>query len=164
MSRFTGWMPGGLCNAKSTVALLLGIRDDCANKAGNQPLLQRLDQFNFYSTLADTPGPALVLFTAGACGACRHWKQLLQGFSRSDGIPGFEVDAGLDQALAQEFELFHLPALFLFVDGEFHRPLQCAANLTGLRTGAGRRCRIAGRGGAMSQGRCSLGYLPGWVL
>lgn len=133
MSRFTGEMPGGLDTAKSTVALLLGIRDDCANKAGNQPLLQRLDQFNFYPTLANTPGVALVLFTAAACGACRHWKQLLQGFFRSDDIPVFEVDTGLDQALAQEFELFHLPALFLFVDGDYHRPLHCAANLAELR-------------------------------
>ena len=97
-------------------------------------MLQRLDQFNFYVRLAETPGPALVLFTALACGACRHWKQLLEGFSRAEGIPVFEVDAGLDQALTREFELFHLPALFLFVDGEYHRPVECEANLTALRT------------------------------
>ena len=97
-------------------------------------MLQRLDQFTFHAQLAETPGPALVLFTAAACGACRHWKQLLEVFSRAEGIPVYEVDAGLDQALAREFELFHLPALFLFVDGEYHRPVQCEATLTGLQT------------------------------
>ncbi len=95
--------------------------------------MQRLDQFSFYSTLADTPGLALVFFSAASCGTCRHWKQLLEGFAGSDGIPVFEVDAGVDQALAREFELFHLPALFLFVDGDYHRPLQCEASLPRLR-------------------------------
>lgn len=96
--------------------------------------MQRLDQFSFYPALAEIPGPALVLFSAAACGSCRHWKQLLEGFSCSDGVPVFEVDAGIDQALAREFELFHLPALFLFVDGDYHSPLQCEASLPAVRT------------------------------
>ncbi len=96
--------------------------------------MTRLDQFSFYPTVTDTPGPALVLFTAASCGACRHWKQLLQGFAQSDGIPVFEVDAGIDQALAREFELFHLPALFLFLDGDYHRPLECEASLPSVRS------------------------------
>lgn len=95
--------------------------------------MQRLDQFSFHSTLAETSGPALVFFSAAACSACRHWKRLLEAFSLSDHLPVFEIDAGLDQALAQEFELFHLPALFLFVDGEYHRPIQSEATLTQLR-------------------------------
>jgi thioredoxin 1 len=96
--------------------------------------MQRLDQFTFYPVLADTPGPALVFFSAASCGSCRHWKQVLNDYAATAGaLPVFEVDAGLDQALAQEFELYHLPALFVFVDGEFHRPLQCAAGLAQLR-------------------------------
>lgn len=96
--------------------------------------MRRLDQYGFFDTLADTPGPALVFFSASACGACRHWRVLLAGFEAGgDAIPVFEVDAGEDAALAQAFELFHLPALFLFVDGEYHRPLQCEASLPRLR-------------------------------
>lgn len=96
--------------------------------------MQRLDQFTFYPVLADTPGPALVFFSAASCGACRHWKQVLNDYATAaDALPVYEVDAGLDQALAREFELFHLPALFLFVDGEFHRPLQCVADPARLR-------------------------------
>jgi len=96
--------------------------------------MQRLDQFSFYPRLAETAGPALVFFSAASCGACRHWKQLLEGFAGSDAVPVFEVDAGIDQALAREFALFHLPALFLFLDGEYHSPLQCEASLPALRT------------------------------
>lgn len=96
--------------------------------------MRRLDQFGFYATLADSPGPALVFFSAASCAACRHWKQLLHAYSAEPDAPSvFEVDAGQDQALAREFELFHLPALFLFVDGEYHRPIDCAASLPMLR-------------------------------
>jgi thioredoxin-like negative regulator of GroEL len=96
--------------------------------------MQRLDQFNFHATLAEVPGPALVFFSAAACASCRHWKRLLDSFTAEAGAPPvFEIDAGLDQALAREFELFHLPALFLYVDGEYHRPIDCEARLPVLR-------------------------------
>ncbi|MFA7387417.1 MAG: thioredoxin family protein [Thiohalobacteraceae bacterium] len=95
--------------------------------------MQRLDQFSFYPRLAEIGGPALVFFSAAGCGACRHWKSLLQDFPATDGMPVFEVDAGLDPGLARELEVFHLPALFLFIDGEYHRPLQPEARLPSLR-------------------------------
>lgn len=96
--------------------------------------MRRLDQFSFFDILAATPGPALVFFSAAACGACRHWRALFADFEAgADAVPVFEVDAGEDAALAHAFELFHLPALFLFVDGEYHRPLQCEASLPRLR-------------------------------
>ena len=41
----------------------------------------------------------------------------------------FQVDAELNMALSHEYELFHLPALFLFVNGEFHCELQAEARL-----------------------------------
>lgn len=96
--------------------------------------MRRLDQFSFYATLAEIPGPALVFFSAASCASCRAWKQVLNAFAETPGAAAvFEVDAGLDQALAREFELFHLPALFLFVGGEFHRPIECEARLPMLR-------------------------------
>jgi thioredoxin-like negative regulator of GroEL len=96
--------------------------------------MQRLDQFSFHPSLAEVSGPAVVFFSAAACASCRHWKILLDEFAAAtDGLPVFEVDAGQDQALAREFELFHLPALYLFLDGEYHRPLACEASLPRLR-------------------------------
>ncbi|MFN2308391.1 MAG: thioredoxin family protein [Gammaproteobacteria bacterium] len=96
--------------------------------------MQRLDQFTFHATLAAQSGPALVGFFAQGCGACRHWRQLLNEHeAAADALPLFEVDAGEDPALTQEFAVFHLPALFLFVDGEYHRPLHCVADHAALR-------------------------------
>lgn len=89
-------------------------------------MLQPLTQFDFYERIGATRGVALVLFSAAACGSCRHWKTFLAQYAAAhDGVQVFEVDAGLEPALAQEYELFHLPALFMFVDGEYHAPLAC---------------------------------------
>lgn len=93
-----------------------------------------LDQFNFHSTLAKSPGVCLVIFTSPGCGACRRWKQLLE--DAHDASPAFqlyEVDAQRDQALAREFDIFHLPAMFIYVDGVYHRPLNSAADPAAFR-------------------------------
>lgn len=89
--------------------------------------LQRLDQFGFHHTLDATRGTALVCFTAPHCGACKAMRMALMrlGEARPD-IHLFEVDSPRDAALAQEFDPFHLPALFLYEDGEYHAPIQCA--------------------------------------
>jgi hypothetical protein len=91
--------------------------------------LTPLDQFNFHHTLSATRGVSLVFFTSHACSVCRLWRHLLIGYSRHEpDITLFEVDAQRDMALTREFELFHLPALFLYQDGDFHCPLQCEAH------------------------------------
>jgi thioredoxin-like negative regulator of GroEL len=93
-----------------------------------------LDQFNFHQTLAQTPGVSLIFFTSAECSSCRQWRRLLtQHLTSHPDIRIFEVDAQRDMALTREFDVFHLPALFLFVDGEFHCPLQCEASMEKLR-------------------------------
>ncbi len=47
----------------------------------------------------------------------------------------FEVDSQRDAALAREFDLFHLPALFLYRHGEYHAPVQCLPRLPELELG-----------------------------
>ncbi len=87
-----------------------------------------LDQFQFHHTLEQTPGLSVVMFSSRGCGACRNFKAMLERAQPS--LPGlnlFLVDAERDMALVREFEVFHLPALFLFVDGRYHRPIQCEA-------------------------------------
>lgn len=84
----------------------------------------RLTQFDFHHTLAETGGVSLVYFTAPGCGACRQLRQMLE--SHPDAFTQFnlfEVDAQQDMALTREFEVFHLPSLFLFKDGQFHAPI-----------------------------------------
>jgi thioredoxin-like negative regulator of GroEL len=90
----------------------------------------QLTQFDFHTRMAALRGTALIIFTGPACGACRSWKQLLGSYRRRHpDLAVFEIDAAQDTALAREFEVFHLPTLFLFRDGEFHGELQCEANI-----------------------------------
>ena len=92
------------------------------------PTLTPLDEFGFHHTLAGTRGSALVIFTSAGCSSCRAWKQLLAAYRvQHPELTLFEVDAGHAQALAREFNVFHLPALFLYRDGHFHSALQCEA-------------------------------------
>jgi thioredoxin 1 len=87
--------------------------------------LEKLDQFGFHHRLAETPGIALVCFTAPHCGACKAMRQaLLQLAEVRPDIRLFEVDSQRDAALTREFELFHLPALFLYRRGEYHAAVQ----------------------------------------
>lgn len=89
---------------------------------------------DLHHRLAATPGVSLVLFTAPACGACKRLKQVLAGHpDLFAGIHLFEVDAGRDMALTREFGVFHLPAMFLFRDGEYHGTLHSEAQPERLR-------------------------------
>ena len=90
--------------------------------------MRTLDQFNFHHVLAETPGIAVVLFTGPDCGACRRVKGLLCDMV-SAGEPWmlYEVDASRDGGLAREFEVFHLPSLFVYRDGRYHAPLHAEA-------------------------------------
>lgn len=92
--------------------------------------LRRLVDGNFYDTLQAARGVSLVIFTSTGCASCRAWKEVLQDYlSINSDIVIYEVDAHESMALANEYEIFHLPALFLFKDGEFHCELNCEANL-----------------------------------
>jgi len=101
--------------------------------------VQTLDQFNFHHILAEIPGTALVVFTGPDCGACRRVKALLSDLAAT-GEPWslFEVDAARDPGLAREFEVFHLPSLFLYQDGHFHAPLHAEPLPGPLRTAVAR--------------------------
>ena len=87
----------------------------------------QLDQFRFHHELEDTPGLALVFFTGSHCGACKVLRRVLAGYVADADIGVFEVDAERDLALAREFGVFHLPSMFLYVDGQYHCELQAEA-------------------------------------
>jgi thioredoxin 1 len=93
----------------------------------------QLDQFDFHHRMADLTGLAIVIFTGPACGSCHAWKELLARFGGlREALTLFEVDIERDAALAAEFSVFHLPALFLYRDGQFHAPIQCEATMSAL--------------------------------
>ncbi|MCU0767718.1 MAG: thioredoxin family protein [Gammaproteobacteria bacterium] len=84
-----------------------------------------LTQFDFHQRLTETPGISLVCFTAAGCGSCRQMRQALQGLHASrPALSVFEVDAQHEPGLVREFDVFHLPSLFLYRAGEYHRPLE----------------------------------------
>lgn len=97
--------------------------------------LSTLNQFDFHHTLAAQKGQSIVFFSSLGCASCSFWKQLLEKYKEQHPETAvYEVDAKQDQALAEEFSLFHLPALFLYAHGAFHSELQCEATLDKLNT------------------------------
>lgn len=90
--------------------------------------LPGLDQFSFHQRLSETRGTALIMFSSPDCGGCRHLRKVLhEVHSRKPLWHLFEVDAQRDTGLANEFEIFHLPTIFVFHDGEFHCQLEAEA-------------------------------------
>lgn len=93
-------------------------------------MLSTLNQFDFHHTLEARKGRSIVFFSSSSCRSCAFWKQLLVTYKeRHPEMEVYEVDAKRDQALAEEFGLFHLPALYLYSDGAYHAELQCEADL-----------------------------------
>ncbi|NWK78978.1 co-chaperone YbbN [Aquitalea sp. LB_tupeE] len=83
----------------------------------------QLDEFGFHHTLAALPGNTLVLFGQPGCSACHAWHQLLETW-QPDGLQQLAyVDVQASMALAHAFEIFHLPTLLLFVNGQYHGQL-----------------------------------------
>ncbi len=93
--------------------------------------LHALDDSTFHAVLDHARGASVVIFTSAACASCRFWKQLLLSYAQQHTETRFyEVDAEENLALTRAYDVFHLPSLFLFVNGHFHSALQCEATLT----------------------------------
>jgi hypothetical protein len=72
--------------------------------------------------LLDLSGTSLVIFTSTGCASCRWAREHLPGA----GLPVERlcwIDAGNNGGLVQRYEVFHLPALFVVRDGNFHGAL-----------------------------------------
>lgn len=95
--------------------------------------MHKLTQFDYHHRLEDTRGIAIVMFSKHACAACRAWHQLLARYQAlHPAIQLFTVDVEEETGLGEEMEIFYLPALFLYVNGQFHAPLQSVARLSQL--------------------------------
>ena len=75
----------------------------------------------------------MVLFTAAHCGACRAWKRLLPEALAGIADALYDVDVGEATGVARDYDIFHLPAIYLYRDGRFHAELQCAADAATVR-------------------------------
>lgn len=86
-------------------------------------VLTPLTEFDFHQRLAGARGISVVLFTGPDCGACRRLESLLPGALEGQADHLFSVDVQQCMALARAYDIFHLPALHVFVDGVYHAPL-----------------------------------------
>lgn len=96
----------------------------------NNQSMQALNDTNFYSVIQETQGASIVFFSSEGCNSCRYWKSLLEQLvDTRPTLNIFEVDAQQSMGLTREYEVFHLPSLFVFINGQYHAPLQCEARL-----------------------------------
>jgi len=91
---------------------------------------KKLNSHEFHHVLEVQQGTAIVMFTGVLCSSCRAWKKLLLDYQQNNAILLYEIDAEQEMALTNEFDVFHLPALFIYKDGQYHAPLQCEASLS----------------------------------
>ncbi len=93
-------------------------------------MFPQLSQFDLHHRIAENPSPTLVFFSAESCASCRHLKAILARLreQRPEWII-YEVNAQKEMGLTREFDVFHLPAMFLFHNGEFHSELSCEASV-----------------------------------
>lgn len=90
--------------------------------------LRPLSQTDFHDRLEHSTGVGVLMFTGAGCGHCRHWRGVLREVrTLQPDWTLFEIDAHDNAALASEYEVFHLPSLFLFRDGQYHAALACEA-------------------------------------
>ena len=73
--------------------------------------------------------PSLVIYGQSRCGACRHVCDLISSDDwlsiRFPGLIVFSVDISLGTWLSKELDIFHLPELILYEDGEITARIQC---------------------------------------
>jgi thioredoxin-like negative regulator of GroEL len=86
--------------------------------------LEPLDEFHYHHRLGEAGGLALVLFSSPACGTCRVVEQRLPERAPSE-VRLFKVDVQLSPGLARAHDVFHLPTMLLYRDGQFHARLDC---------------------------------------
>lgn len=90
-------------------------------------LMKFLDEGNFHTHLAASDGISLVMFSAPDCGACKRLEKHIPKWLAEQVQHFYKVDVQHSTALARAYDVFHLPSLFVFVDGQFHAPLHAEA-------------------------------------
>lgn len=69
-------------------------------------------------------GVALVLLTAPSCSACKLARRVLPQWLASVVHHFYLLDVAEHAGIAKAYDVFHLPALFLFCDGHYHARLE----------------------------------------
>lgn len=91
-------------------------------KQGSTAVELELNDFDADRRLLDFPGTSLVIFTSIGCGSCRWLRRELPTLSLPVERLAW-IDAADNAGLVERYEVFHLPALFVIRDGQFHGAL-----------------------------------------
>jgi len=98
--------------------------------------VDELDEFTFFPKLEDSSGIIMIFFTGPHCASCHHLKFLLNAehtqftehYAKLNiDFAAYEIKADKAAALVNEFGVFHLPSIYIYIDGEFHCELQAEA-------------------------------------
>lgn len=84
----------------------------------------------------DAEEACLLLFTKPGCGVCKAMVTALGQVQVP--LPVFEVDIEGAAGLVDEHEIFHLPAVFLYRQGELSAPVMSAPLVPDLQAELGR--------------------------
>lgn len=91
-----------------------------------------LTDFDIDHQLLQLPGISLLIFTSVGCSSCRYARQQLPTFELGlDRICW--IDAEENGGAVARYEVFHLPALFVVRDGQFHGALRSPLTQSGIR-------------------------------
>lgn len=98
-------------------------------------MIQSVNEEDFHHLIPAHRGNLLVIFTGHSCSSCGVLRRTLRKMLETgERLRVIEVDAHANMGLVQEFDVFHLPAMFLYVDGEFHAEIHSAPLADRLRT------------------------------
>ena len=119
------------------MGIRLVFRAICVSDNEEKIVPSEIDEFNFHQTIDESSGLVLVFFTGPHCASCHHLRDLFtdniqilkKRFSETSlQFNVFEIKADKANALVNEFNVFHLPSLFLYQNGQYHCELQTQAH------------------------------------
>ncbi len=82
-----------------------------------------LSDFDIDQQLLQLPGISLLIFTSVGCASCRYARQHLPDLALEIDRVCW-IDAEENGGAVARYEVFHLPALFVVHDGQFHGALR----------------------------------------
>lgn len=97
------------------------------------PAWRSVHEGDFHNTVGQWPGRTLLLFGQPGCGACRRAEAVVPAALAGVVQHFVKIDTAAQAALAREFDVFHLPAMHLYIDGRYHAPLHCELTTEALR-------------------------------
>lgn len=95
--------------------------------------LDGLTDASLYPALDEAGGSAVVAFGTPACGGCRRLRALLPALQQAvAGLPVAYAEAERCPGVLADLDAFHLPAIWLFVNGDPWAPIEAPLTVTAL--------------------------------